>query len=55
MGRALGKYDYQFIGRRNEIKEAIEELGLDLNVIEDQEPDAALLEMVVLVVLQPAS
>ncbi|MFR6561376.1 MAG: hypothetical protein ACLUR5_04790 [Eubacterium ventriosum] len=30
------------LSSRDEIKEAIEELGLDLNVIEDQEPDAAL-------------
>ena len=41
MGRALGNNminlcDYY------EIKEALDELGLDINVIEDQEPDAAL-------------
>ena len=41
MGRALGNNlinltDY------DEVKEALDELGFDLNVIEDQEPDAAL-------------
>ena len=41
MGRALGNMIIN-LSSRNEIKEAIEELGLDLNVIEDQEPDAAL-------------
>lgn len=40
-GRALGNIIIN-LSARNEIKEAIEELGLDLNVIEDQEPDAAL-------------
>ncbi|MCR5835767.1 MAG: glycogen/starch/alpha-glucan phosphorylase [Lachnospiraceae bacterium] len=41
MGRALGNMIIN-LSEREEIKEAIEELGLDLNVIEDQEPDAAL-------------
>ncbi len=41
MGRALGNIIINLTARK-EIKEAIEELGLDLNVIEDQEPDAAL-------------
>ena len=40
-GRALGNMIIN-LSARDEIKEAIEELGLDLNVIEDQEPDAAL-------------
>ena len=41
MGRALGNIIIN-LSARQEIKEAIEELGLDLNAIEDQEPDAAL-------------
>lgn len=41
MGRALGNIVIN-LSARQEIKEAIEELGLDLNLIEDQEPDAAL-------------
>ena len=41
MGRALGNIII-YLASRKEIKEAIEELGLDLNAIEDQEPDAAL-------------
>ena len=41
MGRALGNIIINLTARK-EIKEAIEELGLDLNVVEDQEPDAAL-------------
>ena len=41
MGRALGNIIINLKGNQ-EIKEAIEELGLDLDVIEDQEPDAAL-------------
>lgn len=41
MGRALGNIIINLTAQK-EIKEAIEELGLDLNVIEDQEPDAAL-------------
>ena len=41
IGRALGNIIIN-LSARDEIKEAIEELGLDLNVIEDQEPDAAL-------------
>ena len=41
MGRALGNMIINLC-ECPEIKAAIEELGLDLNVIEDQEPDAAL-------------
>ncbi len=41
MGRALGNNIIN-IGARKEIKEVLDELGFDLNVIEDQEPDAAL-------------
>ena len=41
MGRALGNIIIN-LSARQEIKETIEELGLDLNAIEDQEPDAAL-------------
>ena len=41
MGRALGNNIIN-ICARDEIKEALDELGFDLNVIEDQEPDAAL-------------
>lgn len=41
MGRALGNMIIN-LSSNKEIKEAIRELGLDLNVIEDQEPDAAL-------------
>ena len=41
MGRALGNIIIN-LAARDEIKEALEELGLDLNAIEDQEPDAAL-------------
>lgn len=41
MGRALGNIIINLQGDQ-EIKEALEELGLDLNVIEDEEPDAAL-------------
>ncbi|MEY8328188.1 glycogen/starch/alpha-glucan phosphorylase [Lachnospiraceae bacterium 48-33] len=40
-GRALGNIIINLAACK-EIKEAIEEMGLDLNVIEDQEPDAAL-------------
>ncbi len=40
-GRALGNIIINLTARK-EIKEAIAELGLDLNTIEDQEPDAAL-------------
>ncbi|MBE5939423.1 MAG: glycogen/starch/alpha-glucan phosphorylase [Lachnospiraceae bacterium] len=40
-GRALGNIIIN-LSARDEIKEAIEELGLDLNSIEDREPDAAL-------------
>jgi len=41
MGRALGNIILN-LSSREEIKEALKELKLDLNVIEDQEPDAAL-------------
>ncbi|MDY2606520.1 MAG: glycogen/starch/alpha-glucan phosphorylase, partial [Lachnospiraceae bacterium] len=41
IGRTLGNIIINLAARK-EIKEAIEELGLDLNAIEDQEPDAAL-------------
>lgn len=41
MGRALGNTIINIKGNEA-IKAAIEELGLDLNLIEDQEPDAAL-------------
>ena len=41
MGRALGN-NLINLCEYDEVKEALEEIGLDLNVIEDQEPDAAL-------------
>jgi starch phosphorylase len=41
MGRALGN-NLINLGAYGEVKEALEEIGLDLNVIEDQEPDPAL-------------
>ena len=41
MGRALGNNIINLQGYAP-VKEALEELGLDLNVVEDQEPDAAL-------------
>ena len=41
MGRALGNLMIN-IGAADEMREALDELGFDLNVIEDQEPDAAL-------------
>ena len=41
MGRALGNNTIN-LTEYKEVKEALEELGFDLNVIEDQEPDAAL-------------
>ncbi len=41
MGRALGNNMINIMAY-DEIKEALDELGLDINVIEDQEPDAAL-------------
>ncbi|MBQ7933268.1 MAG: glycogen/starch/alpha-glucan phosphorylase [Lachnospiraceae bacterium] len=41
MGRALGNNIIN-LQAMDEVKEAMNELGLDLNVIEDQEPDAAL-------------
>ena len=40
-GRAMGNIIIN-LSARDEIKESIEELGMDLNVLEDQEPDAAL-------------
>lgn len=41
MGRALGN-NLINLGAYKEVKEALEELGLDINAIEDQEPDPAL-------------
>ena len=41
MGRALGNNLLNLTAYK-EVKEALDELGLDLNVIEDQEPDPAL-------------
>ncbi len=41
MGRALGN-NLINLGAYGEVKEALEELGLDINTIEDQEPDPAL-------------
>ena len=41
MGRALGNNMINLCSY-DEIKESLDELGLDINVIEDQEPDAAL-------------
>ena len=41
MGRALGNNLINLCAY-NEVKEALDELGFDLNVIEDQEPDPAL-------------
>ena len=41
MGRALGNNLINLTAYK-EVKEALDEMGLDLNVIEDQEPDAAL-------------
>lgn len=41
MGRALGN-NLINLGAYEEVKEALEELGLDLNAIEDMEPDPAL-------------
>ena len=41
MGRALGNNIINIMAQ-SEIKEALDELGFDLNVIEDQEPDPAL-------------
>ncbi len=41
MGRALGNNIINIMAR-DEIKEVLDEMGLDLNVIEDQEPDPAL-------------
>ena len=41
LGRALGNNLINMTAYK-EVKEALEEMGIDLNVIEDQEPDAAL-------------
>ena len=41
MGRALGN-NLLNLGAYGEVKQALKELGLDINVIEDQEPDPAL-------------
>ena len=41
MGRALGNNLINLCAY-NEVKEALDELGFDLNTIEDQEPDPAL-------------
>ena len=41
MGRALGN-NLINLGAYGEVKEALEEIGLDLNALEDQEPDPAL-------------
>ncbi|MCI7108216.1 MAG: glycogen/starch/alpha-glucan phosphorylase [Lachnospiraceae bacterium] len=41
MGRALGN-NLINLGAYGEVKDALEEIGLDLSVIEDQEPDPAL-------------
>ena len=41
MGRALGNNIINIMAK-DEIREALDEMGFDLNVIEDQEPDAAL-------------
>ena len=41
MGRALGNNLINMTAY-NEVKEALDEMGIDINVIEDEEPDAAL-------------
>ena len=41
MGRALGN-DLINLKAYKEVAEALDELGLDINMVEDQEPDAAL-------------
>ena len=41
MGRALGNNIISFMAQK-EVKEVLDELGFDLNAIEDQEPDPAL-------------
>ncbi len=41
MGRALGNNIISFMAK-DEVKEVLDELGFDLNAIEDQEPDPAL-------------
>lgn len=40
MGRALGNNLINLCAYK-EVKEALDEMGIDLNIIEDQEPDAA--------------
>ena len=45
MGRALGNNLINLTAYK-EVKEALDELGFDLNVIEDQEPDPALVTVV---------
>lgn len=52
MGRALGNNLINLTAYQD-VKEALEEMGIDLNAVEDQEPDAAL-GMVDWDVLQPA-
>ena len=58
MGRALGNNMINLLCY-DDVRETLEELGLDLNLIEDQEPDAALgngglavLQLVSLILLQ---
>ena len=41
MGRALGNNLINMTAYQ-EVKEALDEMGIDLNIVEDQEPDAAL-------------
>ncbi|MEG0215408.1 MAG: glycogen/starch/alpha-glucan phosphorylase, partial [Hungatella sp.] len=41
MGRALGNNIINIMAQK-EVREVLDELGFDLNVLEDQEPDAAL-------------
>ena len=53
MGRALGN-NLINLKAYKQVKEALEEMGLNLDVIEDQEPDPALGETVDWVVLLPA-
>ena len=42
MGRALGNNIINICARRRRSQKVLEKMGFDLNVIEDQEPDAAL-------------
>ena len=53
MGRALGN-NLINLTAYDEVKDALAEIGFDLNCIEDEEPDPHL-ETVVLDVWQPAS